>query len=224
MGRACRPVGHVSRRLLRLGHFHRLDRAADSPWVGCRIGSRAGRQFATLRVCVGLGIVGAILLPLIARERRRSCSSCSFDLGRLRHQPSSDRAQRSSATGLHRAPISSNANAALVIVIRRRRVRSDWIVGGAAMDVWNPHGIMAVLTAMFAVLLVTTLWRGVKCRRHQPAQRKQRDDGVAETAKIVVERADPSSRIAPSRPSRPPTSLSASMPPISRRDHYRTRR
>lgn len=117
------------------------------------ISDRAGRQ-ATMRVCAVIGIAGAALLPLLAANRPLLLVTLVIWGG--------------FTTGLYPVALAIigdrfrgadllNANAALVIAYGTGAMIGP-ILGGGAMDAWNPHGIAAVLAAMFAVLLVATWW------------------------------------------------------------------
>ncbi len=116
---------------------------------------RFGRTFA-LRLCGALGLLGAVSLPWLA-GRPIPLFVVLFLWGGF-------------GTGIYPIALSAagdrfrgadlvNANAALVIAYGMGAFIGP-ILGGAAMGAWNPHGIGAILAAMFAVLLVATLWRG----------------------------------------------------------------
>jgi MFS family permease len=116
-----------------------------------------GRQ-TTLRVCATVGLVGAALLPLLAAHPTLLLAALVIWGG--------------FTTGLYPVALALigdrfrgadllNANAGLVVAYGVGAFAGP-ILGGAAMDAWNPHGIAALLVAMFAVLLLTTWWRGDK--------------------------------------------------------------
>ena len=115
------------------------------------ISDLAGRR-ATMRVCAAVGIVGAALLPLLVTHRPILLVVLVIWGG--------------FTTGLYPVALAIigdrfrgadllNANAALVIAYGTGAMIGP-ILGGGAMDVWNPHGIAVVLAAMFAVLLAAT--------------------------------------------------------------------
>jgi MFS family permease len=116
-----------------------------------------GRQ-TTLRVCAAVGLVGATLLPALASYPTLLLVTLVIWGG--------------FTTGLYPVALALigdrfrgadllNANAGLVIAYGAGAFVGP-ILGGGAMDAWNPHGIAAMLAVMFAVLLVTTWWRGDK--------------------------------------------------------------
>jgi MFS family permease len=115
----------------------------------------AGRA-VTMRVCAGLGMVGAAALPALAAHAP-SLAIVLVIWGGF-------------TTGLYPIALATigdrfkgadlvNANAALVIAYGLGAFIGP-ILGGAAMDFWNPHGIAMLLTALFAALLLITWWRG----------------------------------------------------------------
>jgi MFS family permease len=115
----------------------------------------AGRT-VTMRVCAGLGMVGAAALPALAAHTP-SLAIVLMIWGGF-------------TTGLYPIALATigdrfdgadllNANAGLIIAYGAGAFIGP-ILGGAAMDLWNPHGIAVLLTAMFAVLLLATWWRG----------------------------------------------------------------
>ncbi len=115
----------------------------------------AGRA-ATLRVCALLGIAGAALLPILAPHPTLLLTALVVWGG--------------FTTGLYPVALAIigdrfrgadllNANAGLVIAYGIGALVGP-ILGGAAMDAWNPHGIAALLAAMFGALLIMTWWRG----------------------------------------------------------------
>ncbi|HEY5211366.1 MAG TPA: MFS transporter [Stellaceae bacterium] len=117
----------------------------------------AGRQ-TTLRVCAAVGLAGALLLPLLAAHPTLLLIALLIWGG--------------FTTGLYPVALAIigdrfrgadllNANAGLVIAYGVGAFIGP-ILGGGAMDAWNPHGIAAVLALMFAALLVSTWWRGDK--------------------------------------------------------------
>jgi MFS family permease len=114
----------------------------------------AGRA-VTMRVCAGLGMVGAAALPALAGHAP-SLAIVLMIWGGF-------------TTGLYPIALATigdrfrgadllNANAGLVIAYGTGAFIGP-ILGGAAMDLWNPHGIALLLTAMFAVLLLATWWQ-----------------------------------------------------------------
>jgi MFS family permease len=115
----------------------------------------AGRT-VTMRVCAGLGMVGAAALPALAAHTP-SLAIVLMIWGGF-------------TTGLYPIALAIigdrfhgadllNANAGLIIAYGTGAFIGP-ILGGAAMDLWNPHGIAVLLTAMFAFLLLATWWRG----------------------------------------------------------------
>ena len=120
-------------------------------WLSDRVDRRAA-----LRLCAGIGLIGALMLPLLAGRSLPLFAVLPVWGGLV--------------TGVYPIALSMmgdrfggadlvNANAALVIAYGIGAFIGP-ILGGAAMDVWNPHGIMAVLAALFAALLVMTWWHG----------------------------------------------------------------
>jgi MFS family permease len=114
----------------------------------------AGRA-VTMRVCAGLGMAGAAALPALTVH----ASSLAIVL----------MVWGGFTTGLYPIALATigdrfhggdllNANAALVIAYGTGAFIGP-ILGGAAMDFWNPHGITMLLTAMFAALLLATWWQ-----------------------------------------------------------------
>jgi MFS family permease len=123
------------------------------------LSDRIGRN-ATMRLCAVLGIAGAALLPLIA-DRPPLLIIVLVIWGGF-------------ATGLYPVALGMigdrfrggdllNANAGLVVSYGIGAFIGPSLAG-VAMDLWNPNGMMAVLALLFAVLLVTTLWRGDAAR------------------------------------------------------------
>jgi MFS family permease len=119
------------------------------------LSDRAGRTVA-LRLCGIVGLTGALALPWLG-DRPTLLLVVLFLWGGF-------------ATGIYPVALSLtgdlfrdselvNANAALVVAYGVGAFVGP-ILGGAAMDVWNPHGIAAILAAMFVVLIVMTLRRG----------------------------------------------------------------
>jgi MFS family permease len=115
----------------------------------------AGRA-VTMRVCAGLGMAGAAALPALAAHVP-SLAIVLMLWGGF-------------TTGLYPIALATigdrfrgadllNANAALVIAYGTGAFIGP-ILGGAAMDLWNPHGIAMGLAAMFGALLLVTWWRG----------------------------------------------------------------
>jgi MFS family permease len=114
----------------------------------------AGRA-VTMRVCAGLGVAGAAALPALAAH----ASSLAIVL----------MIWGGFTTGLYPIALATigdrfhgadllNANAGLVIAYGTGAFIGP-ILGGAAMDLWNPHGIAMGLAAMFATLLLATWWQ-----------------------------------------------------------------
>lgn len=114
----------------------------------------AGRKI-TIRVCAAVGMVGAILLPFLAEHRVPLLIAAAIWGG--------------FTTGLYPVALATigdrfrgadllNANAGLVIAYGTGALIGP-IVGGAAMDAWNPHGIAVMLAAMFGAVLVMSWWR-----------------------------------------------------------------
>ncbi len=114
----------------------------------------AGRK-TTIRVCAAVGMAGAILLPLLAGHRVPLLIAAAIWGG--------------FATGLYPVALATigdrfrgadllNANAGLVIAYGTGALIGP-IVGGAAMDAWNPHGIALMLAAMFGAVLIMSWWR-----------------------------------------------------------------
>lgn len=110
----------------------------------------------TVRVCAAIGMAGAILLPFLAGHRLPLMIAVVIWGG--------------FTTGLYPVALAIigdrfrgadllNANAGLVIAYGTGALIGP-IVGGAAMDAWNPHGIAVMLAAMFGALLLMTWWRG----------------------------------------------------------------
>jgi MFS family permease len=119
------------------------------------LSDRIGRN-TTMRLCAVLGIAGAALLPLLAPRPPLLLAALVIWGG--------------FTTGLYPVALGMigdrfrgadllNANAGLVIAYGAGAFVGP-ILGGAAMDAWNPHGIVVVLAALFAVLLLATWWRG----------------------------------------------------------------
>ncbi|MGH7074635.1 MAG: MFS transporter [Stellaceae bacterium] len=116
-----------------------------------------GRRFV-LRLCGGAGLVGAALIPFLASSPM-ALIALLFLWGGL-------------ATGIYPMALSAmgdrfsgselvNANAGLVIGYGTGAFIGP-IVGGAAMDLWPPNGILACLALVFVVLLLTTLSHGMR--------------------------------------------------------------
>ena len=114
----------------------------------------AGRA-VTMRVCAGLGLVGAVALPALAAHPPSLAVVLAIWGG--------------FTTGLYPVALATigdrfrgadllNANAALVMAYGTGAFIGP-ILGGAAMDLWNPHGIAMGLAATFAALLLATWWR-----------------------------------------------------------------
>jgi MFS family permease len=117
------------------------------------LSDRIGRK-ATLRCCAVVGLTGAVLLPVLAAHTSILLVALLIWGG--------------FATGLYPVALGMigdrfrgadllNANAGLVIAYGIGAFVGP-VIGGAAMDVWNPHGIAVILALMFAVLLLTTWW------------------------------------------------------------------
>jgi MFS family permease len=115
------------------------------------------RRFV-LRLCGGAGLVGALLIPLLAASPI-ALIALLFVWGGL-------------ATGIYPVALSAtgdrfrdselvNANAGLVMGYGIGAFVGP-IMGGAAMDLWPPDGILAWLAMMFVVLLLTTLSQGMR--------------------------------------------------------------
>jgi MFS family permease len=113
---------------------------------------------ATMRVCAAIGIVGAALLPLLIAYPAFLLVALIIWGG--------------FTTGLYPVALAIvgdrfrgadllNANAGLVIAYGVGALIGP-ILGGAGIDAWNPHGLIAILAAMFATLLLATWWRGGK--------------------------------------------------------------
>ena len=111
---------------------------------------------ATLRVCAAIGIVGAVLLPVLPAHTSLLLAVLVIWGG--------------FTTGLYPVALAIigdrfrgadllNANAGLVIAYGTGALIGP-IIGGAAIDAWNPHGIAVMLAAMFGALLIMTWWRG----------------------------------------------------------------
>ncbi|HEY7991730.1 MAG TPA: MFS transporter [Stellaceae bacterium] len=115
----------------------------------------------TMRVCAALGIVGAALLPLLVGYTPALFVVLVIWGG--------------FTTGLYPVALAIigdrfrgadllNANAGLVIAYGTGALIGP-ILGGGGMDAWNPHGLIAILAAMFVVLLLSTWWRADKAPR-----------------------------------------------------------
>lgn len=109
-----------------------------------------------MRVCAGLGMVGAAALPALAAHAPSLAivlmlwGGFTTGLYPIALATIGDRFQGADLV---------NANAALVIAYGTGALIGP-ILGGAAMDFWNPHGIAMLLVALFAALLLITWWRG----------------------------------------------------------------
>ncbi len=114
----------------------------------------AGRTM-TIRVCAVIGVAGAILLPFLADDRLPLLIAVAIWGG--------------FTTGIYPVALATvgdrfrgadllNANAGLVIAYGTGALFGP-IVGGAAMDAWNPHGITVMLAAMFVAVLIMSSWR-----------------------------------------------------------------
>jgi MFS family permease len=119
------------------------------------LSDRIGRT-ATMRLCAVFGVAGAVLLPVLATHPPLLLAVLVIWGG--------------FTTGLYPVALGMigdrfrgsdllNANAGLVIAYGAGAFVGP-ILGGAAMDLWNPHGIIVILAAMFAVLLLASWWRG----------------------------------------------------------------
>ena len=123
------------------------------------LSDRAGRNIA-MRLSAGAGLVGALVLPLLAGQSLPLLvvlflwgglvtSVYPIALSML-----GDRFQGADLV---------NGNAAIVIAYGIGSFCGP-ILGGVAMDIWNPHGLMAVLAILFGALLLTTWRRGDRAR------------------------------------------------------------
>ncbi|HEX4112156.1 MAG TPA: MFS transporter [Stellaceae bacterium] len=128
------------------------------------VSDRIGRK-TTMRLCAILGIAGAALLPMLAARPSLLLAALVIWGG--------------FTTGLYPVALGMigdrfrdsdllNANAGLVIAYGAGAFIGP-ILGGAAMDLWNPHGIIVILAAMFAALLLATWWRDDKTRAVYPS-------------------------------------------------------
>ena len=117
-------------------------------WMSDRI----DRKFA-LRVSGVVGFLGAILLPFLT-DHPIWLLIVLFLWGGF--ATSIYPIALSAAGDRFRGGDLLNANAALVIAYGAGAFVGP-VLGGAAMDVWNPHGLFVILAAMFVVLLLTTL-------------------------------------------------------------------
>jgi MFS family permease len=118
------------------------------------LSDRIGRH-TTMRLCAVLGVAGAALLPLLTARPTLLLAALVIWGG--------------FTTGLYPVALGMvgdrfrgtdliNANAGLVIAYGAGAFIGP-ILGGAAMDAWNPHGMVVILAAMFAALLLATWWR-----------------------------------------------------------------
>ncbi|MGH7002243.1 MAG: MFS transporter, partial [Stellaceae bacterium] len=121
-------------------------------WLSDRVA-----RLTVLRLCGLAGLVGAALVPLVSSGASRPGPSLFlllFFWGGL-------------ASGLYPVALSIvgdrfrgaalvRANAALIMSYGLGSLVGP-IIGGAAMDLWNPHGLLAVFALVFALFLAATL-------------------------------------------------------------------
>lgn len=114
----------------------------------------AGRT-ATIRVCAVIGVAGAILLPFLAGHRLPLLIAVAIWGG---FTTSLYPVALATVGDQFRGADLLNANAGLVIAYGTGALIGP-IIGGAAMDAWNPHGIALMLAAMFGAVLMMSWWR-----------------------------------------------------------------
>lgn len=114
----------------------------------------AGRT-ATIRVCAVIGVAGAILLPFLAGHRLPLLIAVAIWGG---FTTSLYPVALATVGDRFRGADLLNANAGLVIAYGTGALIGP-IIGGAAMDAWNPHGIALMLAAMFGAVLMMSWWR-----------------------------------------------------------------
>jgi MFS family permease len=114
----------------------------------------AGRT-ATIRMCAAVGIAGAILLPFLAGHRVPLLIAVAIWGG---FTTSLYPVALATVGDRFRGADLLNANAGLVIAYGIGALIGP-IVGGGAMDAWNPHGIAVMLAAMFGAVLIMSWWR-----------------------------------------------------------------
>jgi len=131
-------------------------------WLSDRVA-----RLTALRLCGAGGLIGAALIPClsaVASEPGPALFALLFFWGGF-------------ASGLYPVALSIvgdryrdaellAANAALITSYGIGSLIGP-IIGGGAMDLWNPHGLLAVFVGVFAAFLITTLLpdRGRQCVR-----------------------------------------------------------